>query len=542
MLAFIRRKLMFLKHGNLASPTESSAAPAEARQNQPAILSQEISVHLQENCERIRTIFGDSADLVLRRFTIGTTQTEAMVANLSGMSELQLINENLIGALMNEAQKAGAPEPLTLAYLRDSAINLNAVREIRTTGEAVAAILDGDAVFFMDGSGLALRLNIHAWAQRGIQQPETEPVVRGSREGFTETLAINISQVRRKIKDPELYFESTHLGRRTRTEVCVVYLRNIANPKIVAEVWRRLSRIDIDAVLESGYIEEFIQDAPFSVFPTVGNTETPDKFAAKLLEGRVGILVEGTPFALTVPFLFIESFQVAEDYYSRAFFTSLIRLIRFLALHLSIVLPALYVAVITFHPNIVPGTLLLTIARTREGIPFPAFVEALLMGIFYEMFREGAVRMPRIVGQAVSIVGALVLGEAAVNAGIISPIMVIITGLTAVTGFLLPPQTDSITLLRIPLLVIASLFGLFGIIWSYIFIVIHLASLRSFGAPYFSPIMPLTLQDLKDSFLRVPWWMMKTRPRAIDWQGSTRAGDDLQPEPPDRQRGGTDTP
>ena len=164
------------------------------------------------------------------------------------------------------------------------------------------------------------------------------------------------------------------------------------------------------------------------------------------------------------------------------------------------------------------------------------------MGIFYEMFREGAVRMPRIVGQAVSIVGALVLGEAAVNAGIISPIMVIITGLTAVTGFLLPPQTDSITLLRIPLLVIASLFGLFGIIWSYIFIVIHLASLRSFGAPYFSPIMPLTLQDLKDSFLRVPWWMMKTRPRAIDWQGSTRAGDDLQPEPPDRQRGGTDTP
>ena len=299
----------------------------------------------------------------------------------------------------------------------------------------------------------------------------------------------------------------------------------------MTEVWQRLKKIDIDSVLESGYLEEFIQDAPFSIFPTVGNTETPDKFAAKILEGRVGILVDGTPFALTVPFLFIESFQVAEDYYSRSFFTSLIRLIRFLALHLTIVLPALYVAVITFHPNIVPETLLLTIARIREGIPFPAFIEALVMGIFYEMFREGSVRMPRIVGQAVSIVGALILGEAAVNAGIISPIMVIITGLTAVTGFLLPPQTDSITLLRIPLLVIASFFGLFGIIWSYIIVVIHLASLRSFGAPYFSPIMPLTFADLKDSFVRVPWWMMKTRPRSIDWQGSVREGENLQPNP-----------
>jgi spore germination protein KA len=533
MLNFLKRKLMFLKVGNRFPFTEKDSLSTE-----PQIPSQEISENLPKNFELIQAIFNNSSDLAIRRFTIGSQSVEAMVVNLNGMSEIKLINDNIIGPLMREAKKTGTPEPVTLEYLKDSAINLNTVQETSTMNEAVEAVLNGDTAFFMDGSSTALIMNTRTWAHRGIQQPETEPVVRGSREGFTETLAVNISQIRRKIKDPDLHFESIRLGRRTRTEVCVVYIRNIANPKIVAEVWRRLRRIDIDAVLESGYIEEFIQDAPLSIFPTVGNTETPDKFAAKILEGRVGILVEGTPFALTAPFLFIESFQVAEDYYSRSFFTSLVRLIRFLALHLTIVLPALYVAIITFHPNIVPETLLLTIARTRETIPFPAFVEALLMGIFYEMFREGSVRMPRIVGQAVSIVGALILGEAAVNAGVISPIMVIITGLTAVAGFLLPPQSDSITLLRIPLLVIASFFGLFGIIWSYIFLVIHLASLRSFGAPYFSPIMPLTFADLKDSFLRLPWWMMKTRPRVIDWQGSSRMGDNLQPGPPESKQPG----
>ncbi|HBF38407.1 MAG TPA: spore germination protein [Firmicutes bacterium] len=527
MFAFIKRKLTFLKKGNQFSEAEKATSATK-----PQFPTAKISQDLSKNFELIHTIFDNSNDLVIRRFPIGICSIEAMVVNLNGMSEIKLINDNIIGSLMKEAGKVGTPKQITLKYLKNSAINLNAIQEIDTMDEAVSAILNGDTTFFIDGENKALAMNTRTWAHRGVQEPETEPVVRGSREGFTETLSISISQIRRKIKDPELHFESIRLGRRTQTEVCVVYIRNIANPKIVEEVWRRLKKINIDAVLESGYLEEFIQDAPFSIFPTVGNTETPDKFAAKILEGRVGILVEGTPFALTVPFLFIESFQVAEDYYSRSFFTSLIRLLRFLALHITIALPALYVAIITFHPNIVPETLLLAISRTREGVPFPAFVEALLMGIFYEIFREGAVRMPRAVGQAVSIVGALILGEAAVNAGIISPIMVIVTGLTAVTGFLLPPQTDSITLLRIPLLVIASFFGLFGIIWSYIFIVIHLASLRSFGAPYFSPIMPLTFADLKDSFLRLPWWMMKTRPRVIDWQGSSRMEEDLQPEPP----------
>lgn len=404
--------------------------------------------------------------------------------------------------------------------------------------EAVEAVLKGNTAFFMDGSNVALIIKTQTWEHRGVQQPETEINVRGPREGFTETLSVNISQVRRKIKDPNLRIEPIKLGRRTRTEVCVVYIEDIADPKIVAEVWRRLRRIDIDAVLESGYIEELIEDAPLSVFPTVGNTETPDKFAAKVLEGRVGILFDGTPFALTVPYLFVESFQVAEDYYSRSFFTSLLRIIRITALHITIALPALYVAIATFHPNVIPEALLRTISITREGVPFPAFVEALLMGFFYEAFREGVVHMPRSVGQSVSLVGALILGEAAVNAGVISPIMIIIFSLTAVMGFLLPPQTDSATLLRIPILIMGSFFGLFGVLWSYVFVIIHLASIRSFGAPYMSPFMPLTVKDLKDSLIRLPWSMLKTRPRVVDWKGSTRIADGLGSSPPTAKESG----
>ena len=387
MIDFFRRKLKYFKLARQTSTVEFTggmASPAEEVPDLP------VSDNLQTNFITLQTIFQNSTDIVIRRFTMAASGTEAMVASLNGMSEIKLINENILGALMTERvlyHKTDQPmRKITLEYLKNSIINLNDVTEINRIEEAVSAILQGDTVFFMEGASHALIFQTRTWAQCGVQKPDTESNVRGPKEGFTETLSINISQVRRKIKDPDLCFESMKLGRRTRTEICVVYIKDIADPKIVAEVWRRLRRIDMDAVLESGYIEELIEDAPWSIFPTVGNTETPDKFAAKVLEGRVGIMVEGTPFALTVPYLFVESFQMAEDYYSRAFFTSLLRMIRFFALHLTIALPALYVAITTFHPNVLPDQLLRTIAATREGLPFPAFVEALLMGFFMRPF------------------------------------------------------------------------------------------------------------------------------------------------------------
>lgn len=333
------------------------------------------------------------------------------------------------------------------------------------------------------------------------------------------------------LSDPRLV-EDMIIGDKTGTEICIVYIQHVADEKIVDEVKRRLQSIQIDAVLESGYVEELIEDAPFSIFSTISNTESPDKLAGKLLEGRVGIMFNGTPFALSVPMLFVEHFQVREDYYSRAYLVSFIRFFRFVAIHVSIFLPAFWVAIATFHTAILPTTLLVKVAASREGMPFPTAIEAILILLIFEGLKEAGVRLPRPIGPSVSIIGGIILGDAAVSAGIASPIMIIVVGVTGVTGFVIPPQADSITILRIPILIMASIFGIVGITWCYVFLIVHLVSLRSFGTPYFSPFAPLSWKGLKDTFVRVPWWMMGTRPDAISWQTSRRESDSNKPKPP----------
>jgi len=276
-----------------------------------------------------------------------------------------------------------------------------------------------------------------------------------------------------------------------------------------------LEEINIDSILESGYIEQYIEDAPFSLFATVGNSEKPDVIAAKLLEGRAAIIVDGTPFVLTMPFLLLESFQSAEDYYSRPVYTTLIRLTRFFAFFVTVLAPAIYVAVTTFHQELIPTTLLLTMAAAREGIPFPAVAESLIMIAAFEILREAGVRLPRPVGQALSIVGALVMGEAAVSAGLIGAPMVIVIAITAVSGFIVPGQADSAAVLRILYLILGSSMGGFGITVGLLGTLVHLASIRSFGYPYLSPIAPLQAEDLKDTFVRAPLWFMLSRPRGM---------------------------
>jgi spore germination protein KA len=306
----------------------------------------------------------------------------------------------------------------------------------------------------------------------------------------------------------------------------------VVNPKLIEEVKERLNRIDTDAILESGYIEQFIEDAPLSIFPTIGNSEKPDTAAAKILEGRVAILVDGTPFVLTLPMLFVEGFQNSEDYYSRTYFASFIRLLRFFCFFISVLAPTIYVVLTTFHQELIPTKLLFTLANNREGIPFPGAIEAFLMIITLEILREAGVRLPRPVGQAVSIVGALVLGEAAVSAGLVGPLMVITISLTALSSFVVAVYTDVTSILRMFFLILGSVLGIFGVAVGELVVLIHLASLRSFGSPYLSPFAPLTTRDLKDTFMRVPMWAMHTRPRTIGWHNIKREEEGLKPHPP----------
>lgn len=475
--------------------------------------------HLQLNLKTVKDYFDHAPDLVIRELSVGVFNVNAALIYLEGLTDKEMVNEHLIKSLIMEERfnyLSTAKKPTDLLnFIKKSSISVAAIDEAKTFAAVVDGIVNGKTALFLEGYNTALLVNTRGHEKRPISEPDTEIVVRGSREGFTESLNINISLLRRRLKNPNLQLENYTIGRQSKTMVCLAYLKNVAHPELIEEIKKRLQRIDIDAILESGYIEQLIEDTPYSIFPTVGNTEKPDVLAAKLLEGRVAVLVDGTPFALTVPYLFIEAFQVAEDYYSRPFYVTLIRWLRFTSFMFATSLPGFYVAVETFHQEVIPSTLLPLLASSKEGTPFPAIVEALIMGIIFEILREAGVRLPRAVGAAISIVGALVIGEAAVAAGLIGAPMVITVALTAITSFIVPSLGDAIALIRLFITILAGFMGMFGIIWGYTAILLHLCSLSSLGVPYLAPLAPMVTRDLKDVLFRAPLWAMLTRPAFI---------------------------
>jgi spore germination protein KA len=512
----VRQLLRKWKYIQLKNQLDDTSSQSESQADVP------ISSILSENERYLYNVFQCAPDIVYRKISVGPDQ-EAVIINIDGLSDKQLMSEGIFKAIMWEDRYGESKPKVDIEHIRQEVIKINSVSELVNMQAAVNAVLKGNAVLFLDGCSTGLSIGVIAFEHRGVEPPQTEVVVRGSREGFTENIRTNTALLRRRIKDPDLRIEKMIIGTRTQTEVNLVYISNLVNDELVEEVRRRLKTIKIDAILESGYIEEFIEDHPLSIFPTISNTESPDKLSSKLLEGRVGILTDGTPFALAVPLLCIENFQVSEDYYSRPYLTSMLRMVRFFALHVSIFLPALYVAATTFHPALFPTQMLMKAVSAHQGIPFPIAVEALIMIIIFEGLREAGIRLPRPVGQAVSIVGALILGEAAISAGISSAPIVIIVGMTGIAGFILPPQTDPVTILRIPVLLVTSIFGIFGMVCCYLMIVVHVLSLRSFGVPYLYPVAPFHWRDWKDFIIRVHWRKMNTRPSLLNRKDDKRS-------------------
>ena len=474
----------------------------------------ELSEELDKNLEMLSNILIESSDVVKRRFVIGK-KVDAAIVYIDGLIDKAMVTEAILKPLMYFSDIDPLPDVIDINYVKSTLVLTGSIEPVENINKAIDKILSGDTILIIDKSPKILAVSLRGWNMRGIQEPQTESVVRGPREGFTETMRVNTSLLRRKIKNPNLKFETVTIGDRTKTDVCISYISGLAKPELIDEVKKRLSNIKIDGVLESGYIEQYIEDAPYSIFSTVGNSEKPDKVASKLLEGRAAILVDGTPFVLTVPMLFVESFQSSEDYYSRAFFVSFIRILRFIAFFISILAPALYVALSNFHQELIPTPLLLSMAAAHEGVPFPATAEAFIMLIFFEILREAGVRLPRPVGQAVSIVGALVIGEAAVSAGLIGAPLVIVVAVTAVSSFTVPTQTDSGTIMCFALLLLAGFMGGFGISIGLFAIIIHMATIKSFGIPYMMPFMPYDKSGLKDTAIRAPLWTMRKRPKGM---------------------------
>ncbi|MGG1517021.1 spore germination protein [Paenibacillus oryzisoli] len=471
------------------------------------------------NFERVRDTFGNSGDIVMQ-----TIHWDAEEPVDLGFIYIQgLVSGALIQNLLVEQLKTDSAG-FTLNTIRNAISTLGQAREISDFEALFQSILTGQTIILVNGFALGLAAQTQGGEHRTVEEPTTQSVVRGPREGFTEQISTNTALIRRKIKDPNLWMEPMTVGRVSRTEVAMMYMNGIANEKLVTEARMRLQRIDIDAIFESGNIEELIQDDSYSPFPTLYNTERPDVVAAGLMEGRVAILVDGTPFVLMAPALFIQFYQSAEDYYQRADFATLLRLLRYVCIFISLLAPSLYIGITTFHQELLPASLLISLAAQREGIPFPAFIEAVVMEVTFEILREAGVRLPKTVGQAVSIVGALVIGQAAVEAGLVSPAMVIIVAITAIANFAIPSFNMGISLriLRFLLMLFAASFGLFGVTVGLIAIVLHLCSLRSFGVPYMSPMAPFIMSDQKDTIFRFPLWALVTRPRLLSQKNITR--------------------
>ncbi|PKR83864.1 spore germination protein [Heyndrickxia camelliae] len=483
--------------------------------------------NLESNLKILRNITGNSSDIIIRRLMIEAIHRQGAIVYLDGLVNTDIISESLMESLiheksvMNEYSKANL-----LQIIQEKIITVGDIKTVRQLDELFHHLLSGEAIILIDGFDTALSASTRGGEIRQVQEPSTELTVRGPRDGFTESIRTNTALVRRRIKNPNLWLESMKIGKVTKTDVNIMYIHGIADEAVVSEVRNRLKKIDIDSILESGYIEQFIEDKTFTIFPTIYHSERPDVIAANILEGRVAIFVDGTPFVMVAPALFIQFFQAAEDYYSRSDISTAIRFLRVIVFFISLIGPATYVAVTTFHQEMIPTLLVITITAQREAVPFPAIIEAIIMEVTFEILREAGLRLPRPIGQAVSIVGALVIGQAAVQAGLVSPAMVIVVSITAIASFATPSFAIAISarLIRFIIMLLAAVLGFYGVMIGLIWMAIHLCSLRSFGVPYMSPVAPLIRKNLLDTVIRAPIWLMKERPRLISQKNMNRVG------------------
>lgn len=443
---------------------------------------------------------------------------DALFIGIEGLLNEVSLLENVFKPLMNKP----LDHELDLADQIKQRLFVKKAEFETDVNQLILNVLQGKGLLLVDGLPEGWILHIEGIEERAIQEPPTEAIVKGPREAFVESIATNLALIRRRIQHPSLRFESTKIGHYTRSNVTIAYIDGIADPQVVQRLRDRLKHIETDSLLSSGELEQFVEDNPHTIFPTVGNTERPDKSAAMLMEGRIVILVDGDPVALIVPYLFIQSLQNQEDYSSRPYFATFIRLLRLFSYLSSITLPSLYVLALNFHKEVIPSELVVSIAESRQKVPFPLEMELVGLTIAFEIVREAGVRMPRAIGQAVSIVGALILGQVSVQAGFIGAPTIIIVALSSIASFIVTPIAEVAAILRFMFLIPTSLFGFYGFLSLGLAVTTHMVSLTSMGVPYMAPIAPTYFGDWKDAVFRLPFRFLRNRPKSIPNQREKR--------------------
>lgn len=478
--------------------------------------------------DTIKALLGNPHDLIVRSFYIGNTHHSCAVICIDGLTNSNMVQEQILSniqLMISTAEKTVPTEPNEiLSLLFEEVLSVIEIKQGSTLPEMLDCVLSGDTALLVDGTDQCILIDSKGWKTRAMEEPVSEGLVRGPRDGFTEDIRDNTVRIRRRVKDYYLRFDGSIVGTRSKTEMIIAYIDNIVDQELLDEVKRRIATIDIDEVEESGFIEQWIEDDFMSPFPQIHNTERPDKVASSLFQGRIAILVDGSPMVLILPVTLGLLLHSPEDYYERWIVGTLARLLRYLAAFLAVFSPAFYISLVTFHPGLIPSDLAFSIAATRDGVPFPAFVEALMMITTMELLQEAGLRLPKPIGQTVGIVGGLVIGDAAVSAGIVSPVMVIVVALTAIASFAIPAYHLAIAfrMIRYLAMIAAAIFGVYGVVLSLIVIMIHLSNLTSIGYPYLSPFAPQMPRDWKDLILRAPVTFLKTRPQSLHPQDESR--------------------
>jgi spore germination protein len=484
-------------------------------------INMKLSAQLDINKQNLDILFKNCMDVVKREVDIGKEVPFRIYGvYIDGMVNREILENFFLGRIIDYKNLNGdivehraTPTQIIMQHFSATFD----IKEVETMDDMVRAVLSGDSAIFVDNSEKGLVIATRGWPNRGVGEPSSENVVRGPRDGFTETVRFNTVLIRRRIRDTKLKVNMMSYGTRSRTDVAIMFMEDIAKPELVEEVMRRLNKYEVDAIFDSGYIEQLIEDSWKSPFPQTQATERPDKVASSLLEGKVAIVVDNSPFVLILPTTLNAFYQASEDYYQRWQIMSFTRILRYIVSLISFTLPGLYIATLNFQPGMLPTPFAISIAASREGITFPTVLEILVMELTFELFREAGIRIPGAIGHVIGLVGGIVIGQAAVEAKIISPMIIIIVSFTAISTFAIPDYslTSAFRLLRFFFIILAAMLGLYGFLLAMLFMTAHLSSLESFKVPYLAPYNASDrnrFRDLKDTILRFPTFMQTTRP------------------------------
>lgn len=471
---------------------------------------------LQLNVTQFKQLLQQDETIIYRYFENSASTIQCCLLYIDGMVDRQIIDEYIVSPIIQYSKNNSSSGTELIHYLMNKVISVDDIQKNNNISDLLVQLFSGDSILLVEGCSEALALNTKGYMFRGIEEPLSETVVSGPREGFTESIMVNLSLIRRKIKSPRLKIKFKEIGSITKTQICICYIEGKAGEDILREIEKRVDQIKLEGVLDSQYIKDYLRDNPYTPFKTVLSTERPDIVVGKMLEGRVAILCDGTPMTLVTPHLFIEYFQVNEDYYQNFLLSTFDRLLRVSAFFLATGVPAIYVALTTYHKKLIPTPLIISIYGAREGVPFPTIIEAFLMLFTFELLREAGIRLPKYNGQAISIVGALVLGQAAVEASIVSAPMIIVVAVTGISAFLVPTMKMELILIRIIFLLLAGILGLYGYLFGVIGLFLHLFSMRALGVPYMLHSVSSHVEDYRDVVVRGPWWALNRKNKRKD--------------------------